>query len=174
MHFRWRNHLDVGGCTEEAFGFKHALQVGEAGSLRRLTHQNLGVAECSVGIQSSVGLSNNVLLFFVGGHVLELLRDFAVFNFEVWRFDETKAVDTGVVTECTNESNVWTFWSFNRAHTAIVREVDVSNFEASALTAESTRPECRQTTTVGDSRQWVHLVHQLRQLAGSEELFDRC
>ena len=30
---RW-NHLDVGGGTKEAFGFKHALQVGEAGSLR--------------------------------------------------------------------------------------------------------------------------------------------
>jgi len=50
--------------------------------------------------------------------------------------------------------------------------VHVTNLEAGALARQTTGSERRQTTTVRQARQRVHLVHQLRQLAGSEELLD--
>ena len=63
--------------------------------------------------------------------------------------------------------------SFDGAHAAVVAEVDVTDLEAGTLTGETTRSERRQATTVGEARQRVDLVHELRQLGRSEELLDR-
>ena len=51
-------------------------------------------------------------------------------------------------------------------------EVDVADLEAGALTRQAARAERRQAAAVGEARQRVHLVHELRQLAGAEELLD--
>ncbi|CAB4652027.1 unannotated protein [freshwater metagenome] len=164
---------DVGGGTEEALGFQHLLQVVQAGCLRRTTHKYAITLEGVVGIQWRVGLGNDVVLFFVGWHVHDFVGDLAVANATVWALDETKWVDARVRGQRTNQTNVWTFWCLNWAHTAVVRKVDVADFETCALAAEATRPKCRQTTTVRKTRQWVYLVHKLRQLRSSEELFNR-
>ena len=46
----------------------------------------------------------------------------------------------------------------------------VAHFEAGALTRKTARAKCRQAALVGDLRQRVGLIHELRQLRGSEEL----
>ncbi|MNC44096.1 hypothetical protein D3C75_929920 [compost metagenome] len=51
--------------------------------------------------------------------------------------------------------------------------VYVTYFEACTLTGQTTRAECGDTTFVRNLRQRVVLVHELRQLAGTEELFNR-
>ena len=163
---------NVGGGTEEAFGFEHLAQVVEAGRLRRTTYEHLGILEGTVGVDRRVGLSNDVVLFFVGRHVDDLVDDDAVDNLAIWALDETKLVHSGERAECTNQTNVWTFWSLDRTHTAVVTEVNVADFEAGTFAAQTTRSEGRQTTTVGEARKRVHLVHELRQLRSSEELLD--
>ncbi|NDD98167.1 MAG: hypothetical protein EBZ93_11835 [Actinobacteria bacterium] len=51
-----RRHVEnVGGGAEEALGLQHALQVLEAGRLRRTTHEHLGIGEGSVGVHGGVG-----------------------------------------------------------------------------------------------------------------------
>ncbi|MNY04736.1 hypothetical protein D3C86_1374320 [compost metagenome] len=47
--------------------------------------------------------------------------------------------------------------------------VNVADFEAGALAGQTTRSKSRKTTLVGDFRKRVHLVHELRQLRGTEE-----
>ncbi len=51
--------------------------------------------------------------------------------------------------------------------------VYVSNFKACALTGQTARAKCRDTTFVRNLRQRVVLIHKLRELAGAEELFHR-
>ncbi len=51
--------------------------------------------------------------------------------------------------------------------------MNVSNFKAGALTRQTARAECGNTTLVRDLGQRVVLVHELGKLAGTEELLDR-
>ena len=60
----------------------------------------------------------------------------------------------------------------DRAHAAVVRRVDVADLEACTLTRQAARSERAQTTLVGQARQRVGLVHELRELRGAEELLD--
>ena len=53
-----------------------------------------------------------------------------------------------------------------------MRRVHVAHLEARALAGEATGPEGRQAALVRDFGQRVRLVHELRQLAGPEELLD--
>src|SRR5690606_41664295 len=70
-------------------------------------------------------------------------------------------------------TDVRAFRLLNRAHAAVVRRVDVADLVAGALTRQTTRAEGRQTTLVRQAGQRVVLVHELRQLAGAEELLQR-
>ena len=47
--------------------------------------------------------------------------------------------------------------------------VDVTHFKAGALTRQTARPKCRDTPLVGNFRQRVGLVHELRQLGRAKE-----
>ena len=51
-------------------------------------------------------------------------------------------------------------------------EVHVADLEPGALAAQATGAERRQATAVGETRQGIHLVHELGELAGAEELLD--
>src|SRR5204862_379681 len=77
-----------------------------------------------------------------------------------------------VAGEAADEADVGAFRRLDRAHAAVVREVDVADLEARPLTGEAAGAEGREATTVGEARQRVHLVHELGELAGAEELLD--
>src|SRR3546814_7484521 len=55
---------------------------------------------------------------------------------------------------------------------AVVRGMDVAHFEAGAFAGQAARAQCGNTALVRDFRQGVGLVHELRQLARTEELLD--
>ena len=97
--------------------------------------------------------------------------DFAV-HAAIWGLEESHFVDTGKGRHRADKSDVWTFRRFDRADTTVVRMVDVTDFEASAIAAQTTRSQCRQTTLVGQLCQWVGLIHELRQLRAAEPLAD--
>ena len=59
------------------------------------------------------------------------------------------------------------------ADASVVRRVHVADFESGALTRQAARPKGRQTALVGDFRQRVRLIHELRELRRPEEFADR-
>src|SRR6202044_2449580 len=61
----------------------------------------------------------------------------------------------------------------NRADAAVVGGMDVADFEAGALTRQTAWSKSRKTALVRDLRQRIGLIHELRELAGAEELADR-
>ena len=96
----------------------------------------------------------------------------AVLHLAIRRLDEAVVVDARIAAQRRDQSDVRTFRRLNRADTAIVRGVNVADFESRALTRQTARPKCRQAALVRDLRQRVGLVHELRQLRRSEELAD--
>src|SRR6185295_1811004 len=56
---------------------------------------------------------------------------------------------------------------------AVVGRVHVANLDRRALTRQATRAQGAQATPVRQTAQRVGLVHELRQLAGPEELLQR-
>ena len=87
--------------------------------------------------------------------------------------DEAVIVDARKARQRRDQTDVRTFRRFDRADTAVVRRVHVADFESGALAGQTAWSKGRQTPLVRDLRQRVGLIHELRKLAGSEELADR-
>ena len=51
--------------------------------------------------------------------------------------------------------------------------MNVTNLKAGALTGQTTRSKGGETALMRDLRQWIGLIHELRQLAGPEEFANR-
>ena len=173
LDFFRRHRRDLGGRTEEHFLLQLEAKVLQARRLRRATHEHAIVEELALGVERGVGLGDDVLLFLICGEVDDLVSDLAVLDDAVRRLDEPERVDPGERGQTADQADVGALRRLDRAHAAVVGEVDVADFEAGPLAGQTTRPERRKTTTVGEARQRVDLVHELRQLRGAEELLDR-
>ena len=97
----------------------------------------------------------------------------AVLDAAVGRLDEAVLVDAREARERADEADVRAFRRLNRADAAVVSGVHVADFEAGALTRETTRPKGGEAALVRDLRERVGLVHELRELRGAEELTNR-
>src|SRR5438270_13481577 len=51
-----------------------------------------------------------------------------------------------------------------------MRRMDVADFKAGAVARESPWPESRETAFVGQLRQRINLIHELRKLTATEEI----
>src|SRR5262249_52246308 len=87
--------------------------------------------------------------------------------------DEPKLVDTRKTAQKRDQADVRTFQRLDRTDAAVVRRVHVADLEPSALTRQTARAQRGQTALVRDLGERVGLVHELRELAGAEELADR-
>ncbi len=103
----------------------------------------------------------------------EEVHDHAVLHLPVGRLDEPEFIDPRVARQRRDESDVRTFRRLDRADPPIVRRVDVAHLEPGALARQPARSEGREAPLVGDLRERVGLVHELRQLRRAEELLDR-
>ena len=154
-----RNHL-LGGnvhivnlvCAEEA-GFAFAAASDQI------------IGEAAFFGQVGVRLRDNVVTFFDSGEVMNFISHHTVGHFTVRRLKEAILVSLRVHGQGVDKTDVRTFRRFDRTYATVVGRVYVSNFEACALTRQTTRAECRDTTLVRDLRQRVVLVHKLRKLA---------
>src|SRR5439155_1435628 len=90
-----------------------------------------------------------------------------------WRLDEAVLVDAREDRQRAHQTDVRTLRGLDRADAAVVGVVHVADIEAGALTRKAAGPQRREAPLVGQLRQRVGLVHELRQLAGPEELLDR-
>ena len=110
------------------------------------------------------------LFFLISGEILDLVSDLGVHHAAVRSFDETELVDAGIGTHRVDETDVRTFGSFDRADPAVVGRMHVADFEAGAVTIETTRSKRGETTLVRQLGEWVGLVHELRELRTAEEV----
>ena len=104
---------------------------------------------------------------------LHKVQQEAIANAAVRRLDKAILVDARKAGERRNQADVRAFRRLNRADAAIVRRMHVAHFEPGTLATQTTRPKRRQTPLVGDLRQRIGLIHELRQLRAAEEFTDR-
>ena len=147
----------------------HEVAIGVDG------HELVGL-----GIDRRVGGSDDVQLLLTGGHPVDLVGGDTVLDLAVGSLDEAVLVHTGVQGQRTDQADVGAFGRLDGAHTGVVRVVDVADggrhvgtaAGAGLVTGQATGAECGQTALVGETRQRVGLVHELRELGGTEELLD--
>ena len=146
--------------------------------------RHTGTDEVLAFIQRLVGLCHNVLVLHIGGHILHLVGDdlldeivvlvVDLLDLAVGSLHEAVLVDLGVGCQIGDQTDVGAFRGLNGAHTAIVAVMNVADFEACAVTAQTAGAQSRQTALVGQLSQRVVLIHELRQRRGAEELLDGC
>ncbi len=118
-------------------------------------------------------MGDDVVVFFVGCQVCDLIQHLAVFHSAVGSFDKAILINAGISAQRPNQANVGPFRCLDRAHSAVVGMVYVPDFETSPLTRKPARTQSAQPPFVRQLRQRIGLIHKLGQLAGAEELLDR-
>ncbi|OPZ53752.1 MAG: hypothetical protein BWY91_01843 [bacterium ADurb.BinA028] len=131
------------------------------------------LGEGPVRVERSVGLRLDEEVFLIGRQVVDLVGDDPVDDLAVGGLDEPERVDPAIGGQRADEADVGAFRRLDRAHPAVVAGVDVTDLHAGAVPRETAGAEGREATLVGQPGQRVVLVHELRELAGAEELADR-
>ena len=130
------------------------------------------LGELALRVDDGVGLRDDEAVLLIGREVGDLVGDATLVDAPVRRLDEAEGVDPGVGGERADQADVRAFRRLDRAHPAVVAGVHVADLHARAVTGQTARPERRQAALVGQTRERVGLVHELRELAGAEELLD--
>ena len=104
---------------------------------------------------------------------LDKVQQLAIAHAAIRRFNKAVFVNARKARKRRDQSNVRTFRRFNRADAAVVRRVNVTDFKASTLAAQTTRPKGGETPLVRDFGERVRLIHELRQLRRTKEFADR-
>ena len=134
---------------------------------------DLAAGELAVGVDRRVRLRDLRLLLLRGVEPDDLVGHLAVLHDAVGRRDEAVLGDLRVGGERADQADVRTLGGLDRAHAAVVGRVDVAHLDRRALAREAAGAERRQAAAVGEARERVRLVHELRQLRGAEELLQR-
>ena len=123
-----------------------------------------------VFIHAGSGLSDNISVF-VAKRFAQFTADQAVVVFveavehsAVWRFNKAIFINFRIVSQTSNQTDVRTFRSFNRADTSVVRMVYVADIKPGTFPAQTARTQCGKCTLVAQFGQRVVLVHELGQL----------
>ncbi len=125
------------------------------------------------GFELRVGLRDDVARLFHGREIDHLVRHLGLHHAAVRALDEAVFVHAREGRQRVDEADIRTFRRLDRADAAVMGRMHVAHLEAGALAGQTARPERRQAPLVGDLRQRVGLVHELRQLRGAEELAHR-
>ena len=104
---------------------------------------------------------------------MHLVGDAAVLHLAIGRLDEAVFVHPRVGGERIDQADIGAFRRLDRADAAVMGRVHVAHLEAGAFARETARAERRQAPLVGDLRQRIGLIHELRELRGAEELAHR-
>ena len=141
------------------------------GEFVQVTNSHQLIDQLTFVVHGRRSLGDHVIGLFDGGQEHDLVSDQGVFHHTVRALKEAVLVGARIGRQGVDQTDVRTFRRFDRAYTTVVSRVHVTNFEACTLTGQTTWAECGDTTLVGDLGERVVLVHELRQLAGTEELF---
>jgi len=153
----------------------HVIDFGrrlEQGFTLVTTGHEVG-GEPTLGIELGIGLGNDKILLFDRRQEVNGLGDLVLHHFAVRRLQEAVLVGAGIHCQRVDKANVRAFRRFDGAYTAVMGRMHVAHFETSTLAGQAARPKRRYAALVGDFRQRVVLIHELRQLRGPEELLHR-
>ena len=142
-------------------------EVAAVAAVRQLGHH------AALAVDLGVRLGDVVLALLHRREVDDLVGHLAVAHAAVRALDEAVLVDARVGRERVDQADVRAFRRLDRADAAVMRRVHVAHLEAGALARQAARPKRREAPLVGDLRQRVGLVHELRELGRAEELAHR-
>ena len=134
-------------------------------------HQVVG--EAALVVERHVGLRDVIAALFHRREIDHLVGDAAVLDLAIGRFDEAVFVDARKGRERIDQADVRAFRRLDRADAAVMGRMHVAHLEAGALAGQTARAKRREAALVGDFRQRIGLVHELRQLRGAEEFAHR-
>ena len=158
--------------------YVHVIDTGRIylDELVEVTADDFLADELAVLVDRLVRLCDVVVIFLIRGHVNNFVSNDALFLVAdtVRCLYETIVVDLGICSQRVDKTDVRTFRCLDRAHTAVVRGVNVSNFEVRTVTGKTARTESGQTALMSKLCQRVRLIHELGQLGRSEELLNSC
>jgi len=123
-------------------------------------------------VDRRVGLGDDEVLAVHGRKVLDNVGHLGGLDLPVGRLDEPVVVDTRIGSERDDEADVRTFRRFDRADPTVVGRVHIAHFEARPFAGEPAGTQGRQPALVRDLGEGVRLVHELRELAGTEKFLD--
>ena len=124
---------------------------------------------------SRIGEGDLLAFFLLGAHILPAFVgkvDFAALYLAVGSLDKTEVVDPCINAQGRDQTDVRAFRRLDRAEASVVGVVYVSDFETGTVAGQTAGTQRGQTTLVRHFRQRVGLVHELRELARSEEGVD--
>ncbi len=152
----------------------HALAV-HLNDLVAVAASDALVDEAAVFIDRLGSLADNVLILHIGGHVLDLIGHAAgrVIDLAERRLDKAVLVDAGVGRKVGDQADVRTFRRLDRAHTAVVAVVHVSDLHVRALAGKAAGAKRGEAALVRQLRERVRLIHELGERRRAEELLDR-
>ena len=131
------------------------------------------VGQAQAAVHRRVGLGDHELRLFHRRQIDHLVRQVLVDHLAVGAFDEAVLVDAGEGRQRIDQADIGAFRRLDRADAAIMGGMHVAHFEAGALAGQAARSKRRHAALVGQFRQRVLLVHELRQLRGAEEFAHR-
>ena len=131
-------------------------------TLRQITRPRNGIGRCDV-----------IFFLLIGPQTEQVLGWLPLLGLCVRRCEEAVLIDPTEETQIDYESDVGALWGFYRAYPAVVRGVDVTHLEPSSLSVQAAGAERAETSLVGELRQWICLVHQLRKFTAREEVVYR-
>src|SRR6266566_2365181 len=137
-----------------------------------LAAQHQLVGEAAVLREAGVRLRYRVFLLLGGRQPPDLVGHLAVLHRPIRRLDEAEVVDARVARQAGDQSDVRPFRRLDRAHAAVLAVVHVAHLKARPLARQPARPEGREPALVGQLRQRIRLIHELRQLRAAEERLD--
>ena len=140
--FQERNHRS----TDRNNFLRRYVHEVDAGCLEftcvfAMTAGNTFIDEMAVFCQRFIRLRDDVLFFFISGNIMNIVcNDMRFFIDTAIRcFNEAEFIDLTVAGQRRNQADIRTFRCFYRAHTTIVRMVNVSNFKPCTFTGQAAR-----------------------------------
>src|SRR5260221_14731839 len=91
------------------------------------------VNQMIVLVQSSVRLRNDKITFLNSRQIMYLVSDLTIDYFPMWTFQKAEIIRTRINRQRINQTDIRTFWRFNRTNPAIMRMMNVTHFKPSAL-----------------------------------------
>ena len=130
-------------------------------------------------VQGLVRLRYMVIILFIRCHVYNLIGNTRILRIgfidhTVRCFDEAVLVDSCIGCQRVDQTDVRTLRGLDRAHSSVMGVMYVTHLKSGSVTGQTARTERGQTSLVRQLAQRVVLVHELRQLGGTEELLHRC
>src|ERR1700730_844218 len=124
----------------------------------------------AAAVNRRVRLCHQVIFFLIASQVIDVVRDPAIGDLAIWCFNETKLIDPRESRHRADQTDVRTFRCLNRTTTPVMGRVHVAYFESVAIATQSAWSERGQTALVGQLRQRIRLIHELRELRAPEEI----